>query len=126
MTTAPPSLVGLSESPASSAASFDFTTPLLCAAVALGLAAILYFAARWMLARRTKSVSSSAVLVSMCSGLKLTRADQRLLRQLAQNHGPTSPVTLLLCPSVFERAAAQAARTVDKEALHRLRQRLAA
>lgn len=124
----PPTLVGLPQD-ASAAGGFAFATIAIWILVALAIAAIgaiVVVAIRWITAGRARSASSSAVLITMCNGLKLTKADRRLLKQLAQESSGTSPVSLLLCPSVFERAAAKAASKVDKQALHRLRQRLAA
>ena len=122
----PPSLVGVSEAPVAAATKFDFVTPLIWTAIALGAVAIVFLAWRWLEMRRARSARSSAVLVTMCRGFKLTAADQRTLKQLARNEGSVTPVTMILCPSVFERAAARAGNAANKDAIHRLRQRLAA
>lgn len=122
---APPSLVGLPTPPATGPASFDFVTPLLWISVALCAALVALVVWRLLISRPSKSVRSSAVFVTMCRGLKLTAADQRLLKQLARDESGVTPITMILCPSVFERAAARAGAAVNKEALHRLRQRLA-
>lgn len=121
----PPSLVGIPTPPTTTSASVDFATPLLWLAVALGAAMVALIVWRWLISRPSKSVRSSAVFVTMCRGLKLTSADQRLLKQLARDESGVTPITMILCPSVFERAAARAGAAVNKDALHRLRQRLA-
>ncbi|MBX3389984.1 MAG: hypothetical protein KF691_11080 [Phycisphaeraceae bacterium] len=121
----PPTLVGLPQS-ASASGGIGLGTIAPWTLAAIALAALIIFVLRWVSSRRTRSAASSAILVSMCNGLKLTKADRRLLKQLADESNGTSPVSLLLCPSVFERAAAKAASRIDQKALHRLRQRLAA
>ena len=122
---APPTLVGLPGASLPPDAGFDFVTLLLWVSVAIGTALVAAVVWRWTSSRSARSVRSSAVFVTMCRGLKLTAADQRLLKQLASGEEAITPVTMILCPSVFERAAARAGRAVNKESLHRLRQRLA-
>lgn len=122
---APPTLVGLPRE-ASAAGEIGIATVALWTLAAIALAALIIFVLRWISSRRSRSAASSAVLVSMCNGLRMTRADRKLLKQLAEESNGTSPVSLLLCPSVFERAAVKAAAKVDQKALHRLRQKLAA
>lgn len=124
--TSPPSLVGLSDAPTAVATKFDFVTPLCWTAILITAVAMVFVAWRWLMTRRVRSAGSSAVLVTMCRGLKLTAADKRTLKQLARNEGSITPVTMILCPSVFERAAARASNAVPKDAIHRLRQRLVA
>jgi hypothetical protein len=121
----PPALVGLPGSEIAAGPGFDYVTPLLWLAVAITVAAGVIFAWRWFMTRETRSVRSSAVLVTMCRGMKLTAADQRTLKQLAKREGSVTPVTMILCPSVFERAVAKAGDAVNKDSVHRLRQRLA-
>lgn len=122
---APPTLVGLPGTPDSATSGFDFVTLLLWVSIAIGTALVAAVLWRWTRSRSVKSVRSSAVFVTMCRGLKLTAADQRLLKQLASEEEAVTPVTMILCPSVFERAAARAGAKMNKESLHRLRQRLA-
>ncbi|MBL8875351.1 MAG: hypothetical protein JNM86_06085 [Phycisphaerae bacterium] len=98
----------------------------LAAVVCIALTLAALWAFRRLVVGRGRSARSSAVFVTMCRGMKLSAADQRLLKQLAQREGNVTPVTLVLCPSVFERAATKAGSTLDRDALHRLRQRLAA
>jgi len=121
----PPALVGLPGSEIAAGPGFNFVTPLLGLAVAIAVCAGAVLAWRWFVTRETKSVRSSAVLVTMCRGMKLTAADQRTLKQLAKREGSVTPVTMILCPSVFERAVTRAGDAVSKDAVHRLRQRLA-
>lgn len=121
----PPTLVGLPGAPDATNAGFDIVTLLLWVSVAIGAVIVGAILWRWARPRSVKSVRSSAVFVTMCRGLKLTAADQRLLKQLASEEEAITPVTMILCPSVFERAAARAGAAVNKESLHRLRQRLA-
>jgi len=121
----PPALVGLPGTEVAAGPGFDFVTPLLWLAVAIAVCVGAILAWRWFITREKTSARSSAVLVTMCRGMKLTAADQRTLKQLAKREGSVTPVTMILCPSVFERAVAKAGDAVNKDSVHRLRQRLA-
>lgn len=126
----PPTLVGVpgaAETGGDTPGGVSFaSTAAITTVVCIAIACAAVLAWRRLAVCRAKSARSSAVFVTMCRGMKLTSADQRLLRQLAKREGTTSPVTLILCLSVFERAAADAGASVDRASVHRLRQKLAA
>ncbi|MBX3379166.1 MAG: hypothetical protein KF805_03665 [Phycisphaeraceae bacterium] len=121
----PPTLIGLPEAPAAGTATVDFVTPLLWLAAAIAVAVVLIVVWRWFVTRRSWSAGSSAALGAMCRGLRLTASEQRTLKVLAKSHGNASAVTLLLCPSAIDHAAARAGGEVDRDAIKRLRQKLA-
>ncbi len=92
--------------------------------LALGAALALFAGAWWVWSRSRPSDPGEAAFLAISRGLRLSRAERHLIRELSAAHGRATPTALLLSEHALKEAIQTAQGIEDSQRIDRLVRKL--